>query len=172
MAARPARAPSPTPTPGPTPTGGDHVLSPVDALAQLSFRIQGLLEERAREYDLSLVQVRLLGVLRDRNPTMNEVARLLGLEKSSATGLVDRAERRGLVERVPSSTDGRAVLVSLTEAGRALIAQAGAGFGEDVAALLASLPPADRDALARLLTRLLVADAARHGVDLFPVAEP
>jgi MarR family transcriptional regulator, lower aerobic nicotinate degradation pathway regulator len=155
-----------------TRTAGDQVLSPIDALTQLSFRIQGLLDVRAREYELSLVQVRLLGVLRDRNPTMNEVAKLLGLEKSSATGLVDRAERRGLVKRVPSSTDGRAVLVTLTTDGRSLIAQAGARFGDDVADLLASLPPADRDALVALVTHLLVADAGRYGVDLFPRADP
>ena len=92
-------------------------LSPVDGLAQLSFLIQGLLERRAAEHDLSIIQTRLLGVLRDRTPTMNELARFLGLDKSSVTGLVARAERRGLVARVPSPTDRRAVLVSLTEDG-------------------------------------------------------
>ena len=77
-------------------------LGPVDGLAQLSFVIQGMLERRADEHDLSIIQTRLLGVLRDRKPTMNELARFLGLDKSSVTGLVDRAERRGLVARVPS----------------------------------------------------------------------
>ena len=92
-------------------------LSPVDGLAQLSFVVQGMLERRAAEHGLSIIQARLLGVLRDRKPTMNELARLLGLDKSSVTGLVDRAERRGLVIRVPSTTDRRAVLVSLTDEG-------------------------------------------------------
>ena len=46
----------------------------MDGLAQLSFLIQGTLERRAAEHDLSLAQVRLLGVLRDRTPTMNELA--------------------------------------------------------------------------------------------------
>ena len=50
-------------------------LSPVDGLAQLSFLIQGLLERRAAEQDLSIIQTRLLGVLRDRTPTMNELYR-------------------------------------------------------------------------------------------------
>jgi DNA-binding MarR family transcriptional regulator len=93
-------------------------LSPVDGLAQLSFLIQALLERQAAEHDLSIIQTRLLGVLRDRKPTMNELARFLGLDKSSVTGLVDRAERRGLVVRVPSATDRRSVLVSLTDKGR------------------------------------------------------
>ena len=143
-------------------------LSAVDAMAQLSFVIHGLLERRAQEHDLSIVQTRLLGVLRDRRPTMHELARLLALEKSSVTGLVDRAERRGLVTRVPSTTDGRAVLVSLTETGRALVSSAAAGFGADVGALLARVAQRDRDLLVRLATEVLVGHSAAHGIDLFP----
>ena len=142
-------------------------LSPVDGLAQLSFLIQGLLERRAAEHDLSIIQTRLLGVLRDRKPTMNELARFLGLDKSSVTGLVDRAERRGLVTRVPSTTDRRAVLVSLTDEGRSFVSQAAAAFETDVSALLSRLPPRERETLARIVSRLLVTHAADHGIDLF-----
>ena len=149
------------------PPAARQALSPADGLAQLSFLIQGILERRAREQDLSIIQIRLLGVLRDRRPTMNELARLLGLDKSSVTGLVDRAERRGLVVRVPSTTDRRAVLVGLTDRGRSLASGGAARFQADVSVLLGHLPPADRDALAGLISRLLVAHAAAHGIDLF-----
>jgi MarR family transcriptional regulator, lower aerobic nicotinate degradation pathway regulator len=145
-------------------------LSPVDGLAQLSFVIQGMLERRAAGHDLSMAQVRLLGVLRDRTPTMNELARLLGLDKSSMTGLVDRAERRGLVARVPSATDRRSVLVSLTDDGRSLVSRAAVGFEADVSAMLGLLAPRDREALSRLISRLLVAHAADQGIDLFATA--
>jgi MarR family transcriptional regulator, lower aerobic nicotinate degradation pathway regulator len=145
-------------------------LSPVDGLAQLSFLIQGLLERRAAEHDLSIVQTRLLGVLRDRTPTMNELARFLGLDKSSVTGLVDRAERRGLVARVPSATDRRAVLVSLTDEGRSLVSQAAAAFAADVSALLSPLPPRERETLSRIVSRLLVTYASDRGIDLFATA--
>jgi len=146
-------------------------LSPVDGLAQLSFAVQGMLERRAAEHSLSVIQARLLGILRDRQPTMNELARLLGLDKSSVTGLVDRAERRGLVARVPSVTDRRVVLVSLTDDGRALVSQAGVGFEADVLTMLGRLPARDREALSRLVSRLLAANAAERGIDLFPVAD-
>ena len=145
-------------------------LSPVDGLAQLSFLIQGLLERRAAEHDLSIIQTRLLGVLRDRKPTMNELARFLGLDKSSVTGLVDRAERRGLVARVPSTTDRRAVLVSLTDEGRSFVSQAAAAFEADVSALLSRLPPRERETLARIVSRLLVTYASDQGIDLFATA--
>ena len=84
-------------------------LSPVDGLAQLSFVVHRMLEQRAAEHDLSIIQTRLLGVLRDRHPTINELGKLLGLDKSSTSGLVERAERRGLVARSPSPADGRSV---------------------------------------------------------------
>ena len=142
-------------------------LSPVDGLAQLSFAIQGMLERRAPEHDLSVIQTRLLGILRDRTPTMHELARFLGLDKSSVTGLVDRAERRGLVARAPSTTDRRAVLVSLTDDGRSLVSQAAAHFEADVLALLSHLPSRERDTLSRIISRLLVTHAADHGIDLF-----
>ena len=145
-------------------------LSPVDGLAQLSFLIQGLLERRAAEHDLSIIQTRLLGVLRDRTLTMNQLARFLGLDKSSVTGLVDRAERRSLVARVPSTTDRRAVLVSLTDEGRSFVSQAAAAFEADVSALLSRLPPRERETLSRIVSRLLVTHAADHGIDLFATA--
>src|ERR1700691_1163926 len=93
----------------------------VDALAQLSFLVQGTLVRHAATHDLSMIQTQLLGVLRDRVPTMQELARLLELDKSSVTGLVDRAERRGLVKRTPSIDDRRAVGVNLTSSGRRVV---------------------------------------------------
>ncbi|HEY1517562.1 MAG TPA: MarR family transcriptional regulator [Solirubrobacteraceae bacterium] len=151
----------------PAPAGA-RVLSPVDGLAQLSFIVHGMLEHRAAEHDLSIIQTRLLGVLRDRRPTMNELGKLLGLDKSSTSGLVERAERRGLVARAPSPADGRAVLVSLTDAGRSLVSQAASEFGADVSALLGRLPKSDRRALPGLVSRVLVAHAADQGIELFP----
>jgi MarR family transcriptional regulator, lower aerobic nicotinate degradation pathway regulator len=141
-------------------------LNTVDALAQLSFLIQGTLERRAAEREMSLIQTRLLGVLRDRTPTMNELARLLALDKSSITGLVDRAERRGYVRRIPSTADRRAVEVGLTDAGRSLAAEVEASFGGDVEAIVAQLPAADRATLSELISRLLIAHATSLGLDL------
>ena len=157
-------------SPGAAPAPAE--LGPVDALAQLSFVIAGQLERRAAEHDLSPAAARLLGVLRDREPTMQELARFLELDKSSVTGLVDRAERRGLVTRVPSAADRRAVLVRLTGEGRSLISGAAELFAADVSGMLELLPPRDRAALTRVVSRLLAAHAASHGVDLFATARP
>jgi MarR family transcriptional regulator, lower aerobic nicotinate degradation pathway regulator len=162
-------APEPAGSPVPTKAGGQ--LNIIDGLAQLAFVVNGMLEFRAAEHDLSITQARLLGVLRDRTPTMNELARLLGLDKSSISGLVDRAERRDLVVRIPSAEDKRAVLVGLTDQGRSLVSRAAARFGADLTAMLDLLAPSDRDALSAIVSRLLVTHAARQGVDLFASLE-
>ena len=93
------------------------------------------------------------------------------LDKSSVTGLVDRAERRGLVARVPSTADRRSVLVTLTDHGRSLVSDRAARFEADMSLLLGRLEPADRDALSGLISRLLVAHAADHGIDLFATVD-
>jgi DNA-binding MarR family transcriptional regulator len=147
------------------PTGA---LSTVDGLVQLSFLIHGTLERLAAEHGLSITQTRLLGVLRDRQPSMNELAKLLSLDKSSVSGLVDRAERRGLVARTPATADRRSIVVSLTKKGRALVSAAACHFEADVSAILDSLTPADRGVLTGIVSRLLVAHAASEGIELFP----
>jgi DNA-binding MarR family transcriptional regulator len=146
----------------------DLELSTTDALVQTSFLIQGTLERRATERGFSLIQTRLLAILRDREPTINELASLLGLDKSSVSGLVDRAQRRGLVARRRSSRDGRSVLVVLTEEGRRQVEAVADRFEADLVGLLGVLEAGDRTTLTRLLTRVLINDASRRGVELSP----
>ncbi|WP_328685165.1 MarR family transcriptional regulator [Streptomyces sp. NBC_01261] len=153
-------------SPHDTPPPATEDLGLVDALAQLSFLVQNALAELAGEHDLSITQTRLLGILRDREPTMNELGRHLGLDKSSITGLVDRAQRRGLVTRTPSTVDRRSFQVSITDAGREVVAQVGARFAERIKDCAAPLTEADRKRLSRLATRLVTADAQSRGIDL------
>ncbi|MEU6850795.1 MarR family transcriptional regulator [Actinacidiphila alni] len=132
----------------------------VDSLAQLSFLVQGALVKVAAELGLSVIQLRLLGVLRDREPGMQELARHLELDKSSVTGLVDRAERRGLVRRAPSPRDGRAVQVTLTDEGRAAARALEEDAGRRIRALAAHLGDEQRAALSRLASTLVAGATA------------
>ncbi|MET7684896.1 MarR family transcriptional regulator [Streptomyces sp. NPDC005423] len=137
----------------------------VDALAQLSFLVQNALAGIAGQHELSVVQTRLLGILRDREPTMHQLGRHLGLDKSSITGLVDRAQRRGLVTRTVSPTDRRSFQVSITDAGRRLAEQVAAEFAERIERSVAPLPGPDRERLTRLAVRIVSADAETRGPD-------
>jgi DNA-binding MarR family transcriptional regulator len=148
-----------------TPTHDPHPSAPVDdlgftdALVQLSFLVQGVLSRIAADHGLSITQVRVLGILRDREPGMQQLAHLLNLDKSSVSGLIDRAERRGLVKRLPASEDGRAVKVSPTPMGRKVIAEAERTVGLEISGLARSLSHREQGQLSRMASRLVLADA-------------
>jgi DNA-binding MarR family transcriptional regulator len=126
----------------------------VDALVQLSFAVQLVLTRAAADHDLSVTQLRLLGILRDRTPTMAEIADYLELDRSSVSGLVDRAERRGLVSRRASDQDARVTFVELTEGGLTVGARVATAVSESLDALLAASTAADRTSIENLAASL------------------
>ena len=71
---------------------------------------------------LSPAQHQLLLAIRghagDEAPTISDVAESLLLKRHSAVELVDRAERRRLVRRVPDRDDHRVIRLELTATGR------------------------------------------------------
>ena len=76
--------------------------------------------ERMHRADISMTHFHLLSMLeRHGSITMSRIAELLNVSVSNATGLIDRIEERGLVERVRLPSDRRAVHVQLTDEGRA-----------------------------------------------------
>ena len=137
-----------------------------DALVELSFLIQATLARLASEYDVTLIQVRLLGILRDREPGIVERAGVLNLDKSSVSGLVDRAQRRGLVERASSkSTDGRAIRVVLTKHGRRMVSQFAKQVSEEIAELVKDLSPAQRERLATQAARIVASSGMSRALE-------
>jgi MarR family transcriptional regulator, lower aerobic nicotinate degradation pathway regulator len=149
-----------------TPLPGEGDLGLVDALAQLTFALQGAFGRIAAELDVSIPAARLLGIVRDRQPTIGELATFLQLDKSSVTGLVDRAAERGLVVRTASPVDRRSVRVTITARGRSLIDAGAAAFESQIAILVADLTPAERTRLSVLASRVVDADALRRGIDI------
>jgi DNA-binding MarR family transcriptional regulator len=70
---------------------------------------------------LSIVHLHVLTILEDEGPLpMGKLAESLDVSVASATGIVDRMEQRGLVERRHDANDRRVVLVHPTEAGLAV----------------------------------------------------
>lgn len=147
----------------------------LDALAQTSFATMAILHRVAAENDLSLTQLRVSGILRDRRLRMAELAGYLGLEKSTMTGLVERAEARGIMARAPSQDDGRVIEVFLTSEGLKLAARVERQIQEALAPLTDRLEAADQRRLQELLERLLVepeADEVRGIVKTRAAATP
>jgi len=127
----------------------------MDSLVQLSFLIQAVLGRVGAEHELSIIQIRLLGIVRDREPNMMQLAQYLGLDKSSITGLVDRAERRGLVERTPSPTDRRGFHVKATSAGKQMIHVVADQIERQIHAVTAGMTETERLQFAALATKVL-----------------
>ncbi|MFJ9121536.1 MarR family winged helix-turn-helix transcriptional regulator [Streptomyces sp. NPDC102394] len=83
---------------------------------------------------------------------MNELAQQLGLNQSSATRAVARLEKRELAERIAHETDRRGVVVRITDAGRAIVADISKLFRQEVGMALevAALDSRTSSVVARL----------------------
>jgi MarR family transcriptional regulator, lower aerobic nicotinate degradation pathway regulator len=126
-----------------------------DNLVQVSFAVIAVLSRVAAEQDLSLTQLRMLGILRDREPTMAQLATYLGLERSTVSGLIDRAVQRGLVQKNTHPADGRSVRVSLTPQARRLESGIIADIGELIVPLTGRLSASEQKRLTDLLAKVL-----------------
>jgi len=86
---------------------------------------------------------------------MAGLANYLGLGKSTMTGLVDRAETRGLMARAPNEDDGRGIDVFLTKEGLKLADRLEAQFQAALAPLTDRLDVTEQRRLQELLERML-----------------
>ncbi len=129
-------------------------LTLVDLLVPVSFEIVAIVTRVGAEHDVSLTLMRMLGILRDRTLTMARLADFLGLERSTVSGLADRAERRGLVERQTSTADGRSTELRLTRKGQEQAQIAATEVAARVAPIVHDLPEELRRSLPGLLEAL------------------
>ena len=92
----------------------------------------------------ALTSLQLAGAL-----TPRELADVERVQPPTMTKIVGKLEERGLVVRTPHPTDGRQVILTATEQGRAMYAQFELARNEWLAAQLAALSAEERDVLAR-----------------------
>ena len=129
-------------------TGGPGTGTDADvagSLVQLTTLVQAIYARVSERHDLTPVQARLLCVLLDGPRGMAELAQHFGVEKAALTGLMDRAERRGLARRSPVPGDRRALQVTLTDAGHQAAAAFHAEIGAELSRLISPLAPRDRE---------------------------
>ncbi len=125
------------------------------ALVQTMHVLQDLYAETSRPLGLTPQQAHLLCVLLDGPLGMTDLSRILSIERSSLTSMVDRLERRDLVARVPNPADRRAFRIELTEPGLALANDAHKAFVTRIEDLTADLGPTARRTLAATLTTIV-----------------
>jgi DNA-binding MarR family transcriptional regulator len=110
---------------------------------------------RRTKCDLPPGSIWLLHRINEAGPVrLTELATMLGVDASTMTPQTKRLEREGLIARRPDPSDGRAVLLSVTRPGRALLERAQSVRRSMLGELLTGWSERDLASAARLLTRL------------------
>jgi len=120
-------------------------------------QVEAEVNKHARAYGLKIEGVRVLfRLLAKDHLTVNELARLTGIETSTLSRLLDRMSAKGLLRRTRDTSDKRSVLVSLTPKGRKLALQHRPVYYRDYdKVLLSGFEPHEGAAFRQALMRML-----------------
>jgi DNA-binding MarR family transcriptional regulator len=119
---------------------------------------------------ISMTHLHVMSMLeRHGEMAMSRVAEALDVSPSDTTGLIDRMEERGLVERIRVPGDRRVVIVRLTAAGRRSLADVEVFRDEAIGRILKQLDGRQIARLAACLEdlRAAVAKVSQENPDLF-----
>jgi len=135
------------------PDGGASLQRVMTALVQLLASLEATEVRRWGDLGLTIGQLRVLHQLRDRPASCGQVADHLGVTASTATALIDRMVRRGLLERTVREGDRRVTDLHLSETGRHLLEES-VRRKRVIRTAMSDLLPADQERLAAMLERL------------------
>ena len=111
-----------------------------EGVAALASRRRCAAARRIHHSGISLGHLQVLWILQEHGPLpVSRLADWLGIGVPNVTGLLDRMEQRGLVERVRDTEDRRVVLASSSDLGRAAVAEHDGWKAEVLVQLLAPL---------------------------------
>lgn len=107
--------------------------------------------------DLTVLQFVSRAEDADRTVRVKDLAKHLGLTGPAVTGMVDRLEQSGHLNRVPNPADGRSRHIELTETARRDYSVAMDGTNKHLHELLASFSERDRVRFVRIVDRIIAA---------------
>ena len=124
-------------------------------LLRLEARLQAAVGERLRAIGVSIPQCDVLTTLSEQEGvSQQELAKRLYVTKGNISGLLDRLEGAGLVERRPAASDKRQYAIYLTVPGRSMAERAIAVQMKWIASTLGRMADADLEALETQLIAL------------------
>jgi len=130
----------------------NHEDSILNSLRRITRAIDVYSRKLAAHYQLTIPQLVCLRFLDKNGPQApSELAKEAALSQATVTGIVDRLEARGLLERRRDHKDRRRVSIYLTPEGKRLSQAAPTPLQELFAARLAGLPPEEQAYIARTL---------------------
>ena len=110
--------------------------------------LKALSNERVLKVGLSMAQLNILYTLkRCGEMPMSRLAEMLNVSLSNATGLIDRIEERGLVERTRVPEDRRIVLIRVTSAGEQMLRELDILSDDLLRSVLGRLSPSELTAI-------------------------
>ncbi len=116
------------------------------------------MSERLVRLGISMAQLNIMYTLqRNGEMPMSRLADVLNVSLSNASGLVDRMEERGFIERTRVPEDRRVVLVRVTEAGARIIEENDAKSDDLLRSVLRRLDPDHLPVVARVMTEFRAA---------------
>jgi DNA-binding MarR family transcriptional regulator len=122
-----------------------------DSIARLNSRLRRDIVEAG----VSLARARTLATLdREGARRLTDLASLEQVAQPTMSALIGRLEADGLVSRSGHESDGRTVVVSITDAGRDCLARLIERRSHSLKHALARLPPKDRDAISAAMPAL------------------
>ena len=112
-------------------------------------------EDEARTHNVTLPQWRaLIEIFKNEGISQVSLAGCIDTDPMTLSGILDRLEKRGLIERYPDPNDSRAKLARLTDEGASLVRTARHVGRELYENALSGLSEAERDRLSNGLIRI------------------
>ncbi|WP_137389029.1 bifunctional helix-turn-helix transcriptional regulator/GNAT family N-acetyltransferase [Rhodoligotrophos defluvii] len=137
------------------PTGNNQV-DAIRAFNRFYTRQLGLLEERLLASEFSLTEARVLYELAHREGlTAADLVRDLGIDPGYLSRIVRKFRTEGIVSTRPAPSDGRQLILSLTETGRRAFAPLDRASQDEVLAMIEPLHPGDREQLVKAMKTII-----------------
>jgi DNA-binding MarR family transcriptional regulator len=109
------------------------------------------------EFDVTPVQYAVLSVLYQKSALDQvSVAAEIGIDRNNAADVLRRLERRGFIERIPSTEDRRAVLNAITSQGSRFVEDAQSSMERAQDRFTSGLDKRERESLIRLLRKVML----------------
>jgi DNA-binding MarR family transcriptional regulator len=114
------------------------------------------MEQSLRELRITQAEAHILGALAEiGESSINELHAGFGHKRSTLTSILDRLERRALIERAPHPTSRRSVMIRLTESGVDAARQVSSILEAIEAAVAAHVSANDLEGFRRVIAALV-----------------
>lgn len=120
-------------------------------LAKASHTVSSGFHKKLQQHNIPISTWRILGSCQNQERTVGELAQLVLLNQSAMSKTLDKIEKDGLIQRRKDASNRRAVYISLTAAGLALVSRLIPLANEHEQQVFAHLDEAERQLLRKIL---------------------